>query len=374
MKVVAEEYGGAFHDTGSMSSWWNDYRPAVMRSSGLPCTIEPGNGAPDLRTLKLFFGHWSTEGVSAVDYFQNLGEITWAAELKAWFEAHQPLVHLFVKRIGCGGLLKPAPGQTILTSPRWQHEVRGNGMELERVAPDCQDVLLWAEGGGVALGLRPLGQGYVVHLAAGFQDNYSELLQWRGIVDDNPKAQDCRVTPYVSNNGLYHVYTLWADRLQAPRDVTLVFPGTDAPEALRDVLTGATLPGVPADGSRQFGKIAVEPLDTRAYLAPRRQITTAPRDWLELQRSWWKGTRPPAPAGKGKDVVLYVEGPRADIACIYINGRRLNRSAGMMRGHHFRINLMPWIQWDEPNELEIEAGYRGPHDVMNITQIELRYY
>ena len=401
----------------------------------------------------------------------------------------------------------------------------------------------------VAAGVRPMGKGYVVHLAAGFQDNYSELLRWRGIVDDNPKAEGCRVTPFVSNNGLYHVYTLWADRIQSPQEATLVFPGKDAPEALRDVLTGATLPGVTADGSRQFGKIAVEPLDTRASLAPRRQITTPPRDWLELQRSWWKGRRQPAPAkthtfpntldlsqdwafspipddapdgsqlagptvddrawkrldlgiwsfphfpevkrglsanvlpfqrdglararvgcgssarerslapalqseslsgrtthldqrseslflllpeynrdlspgehvlaveadgsttvagligeawiefipepalrqslagiwgdnirlpgqavlplgtkrtfipdpaGKGKEAVLYVEGPRADIACIYINGRRLNRSAGMMRGHHFRINLMPWIKWDEPNEIEIEAGYRGP--------------
>ena len=46
----------------------------------------------------------------------------------------------------------------------------------------------------------------------------------------------------------------------------------------------------------------------------------------------------------------------------------------MMRGHHFRINLMPWLRWDEQNELEIEAGYRGPHDVMDITHIELRYY
>lgn len=82
----------------------------------------------------------------------------------------------------------------------------------------------------------------------------------------------------------------------------------------------------------------------------------------------------PDPAGKGKDAVLYVEGPQAAIACIYINGRRLNRSAGMMRGHHFRINLMPWNQGDRPNEIEIEAGCRGPHDVMDITDIEVRYY
>lgn len=87
-----------------------------------------------------------------------------------------------------------------------------------------------------------------------------------------------------------------------------------------------------------------------------------------------KRTFLPDPAGKGKDAVLYVAGPHADIACIYINGRRLNRSAGMMRGHHFQINLMPWIQWDEQNEIELEAGYRGPHDAMDIMQIELRYY
>ncbi len=87
-----------------------------------------------------------------------------------------------------------------------------------------------------------------------------------------------------------------------------------------------------------------------------------------------KRTFVPDPAGRGQDVVLYVEGPRADIACIYINGRRLNRSAGMMRGNHFRINLMPWLRWDQENELELEAGYRGPHDAMHITQIELRYY
>jgi hypothetical protein len=38
--------------------------------------------------------------INAVDYFQNMGEITWAADLKAWFEANQPLVHLFGKYHG----------------------------------------------------------------------------------------------------------------------------------------------------------------------------------------------------------------------------------------------------------------------------------
>ena len=69
-----------------MSAWWNDYRPAVHPQFGSAVHDRTGQREPDLRTLKLFFGHWSTEGVNAVDYFQNLGEITWAADMKAWLK------------------------------------------------------------------------------------------------------------------------------------------------------------------------------------------------------------------------------------------------------------------------------------------------
>ena len=43
MKGLAEDYGCYFHDTGGMSGNWNDSLPSLMRSSGLPMSVEPGN-------------------------------------------------------------------------------------------------------------------------------------------------------------------------------------------------------------------------------------------------------------------------------------------------------------------------------------------
>jgi hypothetical protein len=43
----------------------------------------------------------------------------------------------------------------------------------------------------------------------------------------------------------------------------------------------------------------VEPLETYAFLAPRR-LSEAPLEWCTLQRDWWKGTTKPSPAPKPK--------------------------------------------------------------------------
>ena len=43
MKGLAEDYGCYFHDTGGMSGNWTDALPSLMRSSGLPMSVEPGN-------------------------------------------------------------------------------------------------------------------------------------------------------------------------------------------------------------------------------------------------------------------------------------------------------------------------------------------
>ena len=97
MKGLAEDYGCYFHDTGGMSGNWSDRFPALMRSSGLPMSLEPGNPAYDLTSLKICFGNWMTEGLNTIDYFMDIGDILWRPDQKAWFEAHQPLVHLLGK-------------------------------------------------------------------------------------------------------------------------------------------------------------------------------------------------------------------------------------------------------------------------------------
>jgi hypothetical protein len=430
MKILGEEYGCYFHDTGGMTGNWNDRLPSLARSSGLPFSLEPGNPAYELSSLKSYFSAWLTEGVNAIDYFMDIGDILWRPDQKAWFEARQPLVHLFGKYHGpraevavlegvrsqrltgfpwdsfdtpllwntrnrglgtlgrvpnprdlinesdffrgnadrykviiddatlvmdealidrieawvrAGGIfvtqghtgrhtpeipdawpinrltgykpvgyndnsrVAPVDGQTVFSDPAWSKRdahgpaVGGAGVFLEKVAPECQDILIWADG-KIAMGMRPLGKGKVIAMGTGMPNvasGWTELLKWCGV--DLPPAADapgCRTARRVSNNGLYDVIIVSAAFIKEPASVTLTVPGGQT--TMRDVLTGATLTGVAADGKVTFAGVKVEPLETYAFLAPRPGISAASLDWLELQRDWWKGTRKPAPAPKLK--------------------------------------------------------------------------
>jgi hypothetical protein len=97
IKGAAEDYGGEFHDTGGMSGNWSDQLPSVMRGSGLPCSLEPGNGAHSVEEFKMTLGMWSTEGLQQIDYFQHIGEIMWFPDLTKCFEDNLPALHLFGK-------------------------------------------------------------------------------------------------------------------------------------------------------------------------------------------------------------------------------------------------------------------------------------
>ena len=88
---AAIDYGGDFHNTGSMGGWWWDYLPALMRAAGLPFSVEPGGGPTlPIHTLT-WFGNWITEGCNAIDHFQNMGEVLWDSDLKKCFEDHTAL-------------------------------------------------------------------------------------------------------------------------------------------------------------------------------------------------------------------------------------------------------------------------------------------
>jgi hypothetical protein len=107
-----------------------------------------------------------------------------------------------------------------------------------------------------------------------------------------PPAAGCE--HFVSNNGLYDVYVVWAEQIKEPGAVTLTIPGTQA--TMVNLLSGATVAGTVADGKVKFDGLNFEPLETYAFLAPRSAILGAPLAWLKLQRDWWKGTKKPAPA------------------------------------------------------------------------------
>lgn len=428
MKGLAEDYGCYFHNTGFMSGSWNDELPALMRSSGLPMSLEPGNPAYDLPTLKTYFGRWLTEGLNTVDYFANIGDILWRPDQKAWFEAHQPLVHLLGKchyppaqvavlegvrsrrltgfpwdslysdqlwgtrRNGLGtlyrmpdprdevtesdfmrgtvkryriivddstlimdddliarieawvraggtfitqgqsgrhtsvladswpisrltgyrviggndnGRVAATPGQPIFKAPNWTQTeaggrpvVPGAGVYLEKVAPECRDILAWANGAGVAMGVRTLGRGRIVTMGTAMPDApgaWQELFRWCGVEQPMaPTAPNCRVARAVSNNGLYDVYTVWAENLKEPGTAILTVPGRQT--SMLDLQTGARITGTIVGNTVEFRDLMLEPLETYAFLAPRKQVGDAPLSWFKLQCDWWQGTKKPSAA------------------------------------------------------------------------------
>ncbi len=75
VKQSCIDYGGRFHDTGSMAGFWTDENSLIMSGARLPVSAEAGNGAPNEREFKLFWGRWLTEAVNGVHYFQSWGEI-----------------------------------------------------------------------------------------------------------------------------------------------------------------------------------------------------------------------------------------------------------------------------------------------------------
>jgi hypothetical protein len=89
VKSLAEAYGGEFHNTGYMASFYADVLPSLMRGADLPFSLEPGGPAKNLAEFKRFFGLWQTEGVQSVDYFIHIGDILWNPEIKAYYEARR---------------------------------------------------------------------------------------------------------------------------------------------------------------------------------------------------------------------------------------------------------------------------------------------
>jgi hypothetical protein len=88
---VAKEYGGDFHDTGSMAGSWQDDVACLAQGMELPVSVEPGGPAKTVPELKAYFGRWLTEGANAIDYFQHEGDIYWFPDLKKTFVDRLPL-------------------------------------------------------------------------------------------------------------------------------------------------------------------------------------------------------------------------------------------------------------------------------------------
>jgi hypothetical protein len=219
-------------------------------------------------------------------------------------------------RILQSGKLTQAPGQTVL--PGAWDGVNANGLHLRKVAADAEDVLLWGDG-RVAMGVRPLGKGYIVQVGCKFTGDsipdrleplqrdqaslhalpangiesltnlMTQLLEWRHIapLPFSWKADNSGVIVrhYVSNNGLYDIWALWNQNVSRSVKGQLTLSGSPAAWCI-DLLDNAAL-GM-TDGAMSLD---LQPLQTRMVMTPRNQIQSAPADWFKLQRNWWRGTK-----------------------------------------------------------------------------------
>ena len=204
--------------------------------------------------------------------------------------------------------LEVAENQSVIRPENWPKEWRrGNGLSLEKTAPECVDLLYW-EDGSVAAGIRPLGKGYVIHLGAKFSNNVvwwgdarslktvmNEILEWRDTPTHPARAENVLMQPAVTNDGLFDVWTTVNIRRE-PCETRIVFPkGRVAPAELTEIGTGKRWAlRAQEDGSFATDTILYVAEETRIFTAPRKKLDAAALEWAKLQRSWWQGAWKPA--------------------------------------------------------------------------------
>ncbi|HEY3397884.1 MAG TPA: hypothetical protein VGM19_09540 [Armatimonadota bacterium] len=189
-----------------------------------------------------------------------------------------------------------APGEPVFNEPTWDANLlRSCGQVLVPTSPDCTPLLLWPDG-KVALGMRKIGEGYVINVGCGWRNPLllRQIFTWLKLPQIPGYCDQARInsTHQVSNNGLYDVWIAW-NQEQKDSTTNLVFRDTP-PAYCVDLQTQEKLVPTVENGVAKLTGLAFGPGDIRIFAAPRRQMAAAPLDWLNLQRGWWRGTTAPS--------------------------------------------------------------------------------
>ncbi len=426
VKKACQDYGGRFHDTGSMAGFWTEENTLLMNGIGLPVTAEAGNGAPNAKEFQLFWGRWLTEGVTGIHYFQNWGEIAWNPDVLKVFEANQAMYEMvgkyhapfarvavlfssqsawltdfpwfaspedrggYYSRFNAAGQLlnycprdgigakdfgtpavnkyrviidsnsaymdeeliegiekfarqggvfitygqtgrhtpitpdawpickltgyevsKPqnwnegravslAPNQAVFTPSDLPPQTRASGFALKPVAPDCRTLAVW-EDGAVAIGMRPLGAGWIAQMGAEFHDERfvavtGALLRHFGVTDRVPATvapqRGLHLRHFIGNTGLHDVWILFNES-DTPLTTDLTFLTGVHPTTLTDVVSGQAMAIVRNSQGDKVAGIELAAWQSRLLVSPRADVTASPLEWLRLQRNWWQGTAAP---------------------------------------------------------------------------------
>jgi len=215
--------------------------------------------------------------------------------------------------------VKLEPGQTMFagdyTFPA------GNGLTLEKRAPDCVDLMRWADDGSVAAGMRPVGKGWIITAGVKFANDrigwgdttatrhfFSAILDHFGLaripatitgpvselpLSNKPGMMVSHSLPltmrhYESNNGLYDLWVIW-NSTKAPATATLEFAKGFVPASCVEARAWKPVALETVGGNTVAPDLKFDPLEVRTFLTPRSAVAQAPMNWLHLQEGWWPG-------------------------------------------------------------------------------------
>ena len=276
--------------------------------------------------------------------------------------------------------LQLAPGQTLYDEAALAslNAVPANGLSLRPAAADVHDLLLWDDG-TVAAGYRRLGKGMIIDLGCKWRGSHmfdrvdpgghdpqaraittllTKILDWLDIppvpAHLNSASDEVLMRHWLSNNGLYDVWTLWNRNPAAARTVDLMLNGQ--PETGYEVDSGKRVPLQTSGVGKSISGIMLEPMQTRIFLTTRPAIETAPLDWLTLQRHWWRGTaKAPATPLPGRNLKLTLDlgedwtwraaAANEDVAAI------ARAPAGIGKGESRRLGV-----WSLSNHEDVKHG------------------
>ena len=186
--------------------------------------------------------------------------------------------------------LQLASGEKMLPDDALWRRANASGMSLQKSAPECSDLMTWSDG-KTAIGLRPLGKGYVIQVGAQL-GNAEALKLFKGICDFAKiehipaTAPNVLMRHFVSNNGLYDVWAMCNTKDTALTTALTFKNGLDLKSAL-DVKTGNSI-ALQTSPNGPAMPVNLDAWTTQVVLTPREAIAAAPSEWFALQRNWWR--------------------------------------------------------------------------------------
>ena len=193
------------------------------------------------------------------------------------------------------GPISLSPDQQVFPAD-WAPSGDMAGLKFTPAASDATNLMTWPDG-TTAVGLRPLGKGFIVTVGPWFgakagNDFFSHLFQWLKL-DAIPAHLEATGSAifwrhFISNNGLYDVWVVRNPNPNQPAQGTLVLADGLRPAWMIDLNSGTKTPV--NDGHLP---VNLPPGETAISITPRPDIAGSTTDWFDLQRGWWQGTADP---------------------------------------------------------------------------------